>query len=140
MSTLGGTGETVFLERPGVRVTNARFIVGAQTYAMSAVGSVTFVEGKREVGFPLGVLIVGALITFVGLVTAGADGLGEGVPAIFVGLVVLGFGVPLYRRAKATHSVVLRTTAGEVRALESSDEDEIRTVVRALNDALVARG
>ena len=32
--------ETIFLDQPGVTVTNARFVVNGQTYAMSNVTSV----------------------------------------------------------------------------------------------------
>jgi hypothetical protein len=121
--------EQIFFEQANVKVTNARFIVNSQTYAMNGVTSV-----KSNVVPPSR---TGALIAIgVGLMMLFAA---EGAMKI-VGLAIAGAGAWFLSQQKSTHSVYLSSASGEVQALSNTDEDFINSVVHALNEALVHRG
>jgi hypothetical protein len=122
-------GEQVFFEERGVKVTNARFIVDAHTYAMNGVTSVksTIVPPDRG-KFVVGILI-GLAILFA------ASGAGR-----LLGLAVAGFCAWLLMQQKDTHAVMLSSASGEQQALSGTDADFIRGVIYALNEALIHRG
>jgi amino acid permease len=127
--------EKVFFNFDGVTVSNSRFIVRSQTYAMQSVTSVKpgIVEPKRGVailfmfiGF---LLLVGEMLA---LYTAGVL-LIAGVVAIIIGLIAWVLEKPKY-------SVILNTSAGEHHALISEKKQDIEHVLQALNQAIVSRG
>jgi uncharacterized membrane protein len=119
--------EKTFFDTGNVRVTNARFIVDGQTYAMNGVTSVKqAARHPSRVGPTLWALI-GLL-----LVVTGA--------AVVLGLILLvvallwGFG------QKPVWIVVLSSSSGEAQALTSQDRDYIDGVISALNESIVHRG
>ncbi len=119
--------EKVYLEEGGVTVTKARFIVPAQTHAMSGITSV-----KAAVDQPLkGPVILGG----IGLLMMFS---GE------VGMVIFGLlfivGAILWFIKGKKHIVVLSSASGEAKALSSSDSGFIGRIIAALNDAIVDRG
>lgn len=121
--------EQVFFEQDNVKVTNARFMVGAQTYAMHGVTSVkcdTVPPSRR-----------GALMTIaVGLLfLLFADGATK-----ILGVAIAGAGAWFLSQQKSMHSVYLSSASGEVQALSRTDETFISSVVHALNEALIHRG
>lgn len=119
--------EKVYFEEGGVSVTKARFIVPAQTYAMSGITSV-----KAAVDQPLkGPAIlggIGVLMMFSGEVGA-----------IIIGLLLIAGAVLWFIKGKK-HIVVLSSASGEAKALSSTNEGFIGRIIAALNDAIVARG
>lgn len=118
--------EKTFFEQGNVKVTNARFIVPSQTYAMSGITSVKFFTEKPSLLWP----IVAFLIALLAL--AGNGNIWSvGVP--------LAIGILLLLR-KATHHVVLSSASGETRALASKDKEFISNVISGLNEAIVSRG
>jgi len=121
--------EQIFFEQGSVKVTNARFVVDAQTYAMNGVTSV-----KSRVTPPVR---TGAFIAIgIGLlVLIGAEG-----GTKIVGLLIAGAGAWYLTQLKATHAVYLSSASGEVQALSGHDEGYINSVIHALNEALIHRG
>ena len=117
--------EKNFYENGNVSVSNSRFIVDGQTYAMSNVTSVKtgVVKAKK---YP------GILITLVGLLTLSANAM--------VGGLMIVIGIVVFILAKNKYSVVLSTSSGENQALTSNDKTYIEEIVSALNDAIVSRG
>lgn len=121
--------EKNFFENDVVKVTNARFIVNSETYAMNGVTSVkSHVIPANRIGAIIGI-IIGLTFLFVG----------EGGFRIFGIIIALIAGAILYNQ-KATHAVVLKSASGETQALSSQDKNYIDNVVSALNDALIHRG
>jgi hypothetical protein len=120
--------EKTFLSEGGVTVTNARFIVPAQTYAMSGVTSVESFEETPSRKGPIILIAIGLLAMFGGKDT------------IVVALLFLAGGIAWWFLAKAKYHVVLSSASGKATALSSSDRDWIARVVGALNDAIVHRG
>lgn len=119
--------EKVYFEEGSVTVTKARFIVPAQTYAMSGITSV-----KAAVDQPLkGPAIlggIGVLMMFSGEVGA-----------IIFGLLLIA-GAVLWFIKGVKHIVVLSSASGEAEAISNSNSGFIGRIIAALNEAIVDRG
>ena len=123
------SNETAFLEANGLTVTNSRFVVNGQTYAMSNVTSVKQgVTPASKVG-PIIMIIVGIMF-----MTGGEAG------PLLIGLAFIAGGIAWWIKAKPTYSVMLSTSAGEAQALASKDRAYIESVISALNQAIIHRG
>jgi hypothetical protein len=121
--------EREFLRQGGVVVTQARFIHGSQTFAMSNVTSVLSTKTDPSKG--------GAILLIVlGIVLIAA----HQAATIVIGLALAALGGWWLYSMKPTYNVVLRTASGESRAFSSKDRSLVERVVAAVNDAIVARG
>ena len=116
--------EKVYLKESNVTVTNARFVVSDQTYAMSGITSVKAAEKKPNVA---PALIVGGLGVF--MLFSGA------VEAKIIGLFLIGLAIAWMLQVK--HIVVLSSASGEVKAISSRYSDFIERIVAALNEAII---
>jgi hypothetical protein len=121
--------EQIFFDEGGIKVTNARFIVHSQTYAMNGVTSVKSSVTSPSRGGPIALIVVGLILLFAL----------EGASKI-IGLAVGGLGVWIFIQQKSTHAVFLSSASGEVQALTDQNENYINGVIQALNEALVHRG
>ncbi len=117
--------ETVVFEEANVKVTNARFIVDGQTYAMNGVTSVKQFEKKPARIAPI-------VVGIIGLATLGAS--------VIFGILILVAAAVIWMMQKARYSVLLQTSSGSSQALASPDRAYIARVVAALNDAIISRG
>ncbi len=124
------TEEKVFFEQGNIKVTNSRFIVPAQTYAMSGVTSVRTVYSQPLKG--------PAILGIFGAVCVGAIKDGE-YGAAFVGLICVAIAVVWFIKRKR-YTVVLSSASGETEALTSKDSSLVSRIVAALNDAIISRG
>lgn len=121
--------EQVFFEHGNVKVTNARFIVNAQTYAMNGVTSVKSAVVPPNRAAVLVLIGLGVLI-----LVAASGGMK------LLGVAMAAAGAWLFTQQKSTHSVYLSSASGEVQALSDTDATFIGSVVHALNEALIHRG
>ena len=120
---------TFYLDNRGVRVTNARLVVGQTTYAMA---NLTSVSTRTNYLWAVVALIVGLILVAVGLsLGLGAFGFLVVLPLLLVGA----FGV-----ARPTRHLRISTSAGEVSALSSSKKEYIEGVAHALQEAMIHRG
>ena len=126
--------EVTYYEGSSVRVTNARAILGAKTYAMANITSVAI--GKQSANRTPGVIIalIGLIIT--GIIAA-SDGGGGG---IAIGVIVLIVGIVVAVLAKNTYIVRIGSASGEADALVSTNKEYINKIVSAMNEAIVQRG
>jgi hypothetical protein len=120
--------EKSFFNEGGVSVSNSRFIVPGQTYAMSGI---TSVKSYRQDPSRKGPIILG----IVGLLALGGGG-----NAVFLGLLLIAGAVAWWFSQKPEFSVLLTSASGEAKALTNKDGQFITRVVNALNDAIVHRG
>lgn len=117
--------EKTFFEYGDVKVTNARFISGSQTYAMSNVTSVKAFEEKPK-------RFWGILALLFGLAMASTN--------TVVGLLIAGAAAFYLYRQKTVYHVMLATAGGETSALKTHQREYLDKVVAALNEAIVHRG
>lgn len=117
--------EKNILSENGVTVTNTRFIVPSQTYAMAGITSVKNFEERPKRLYPIGCGIMGLLFL-------------TGAPVFGVVLIVLA--VAWWIGQKTKYHVFLTTAGGEVKALSNHNGQFISRVIQSLNEAIVARG
>ncbi|MFB2653875.1 DUF6232 family protein [Shewanella seohaensis] len=120
--------EKTFFNKGNVMVTNSRFVVSGQTYAMSNVTSVKSGEipGSQALSLIIAVMSVPFFISGGG--------------SIFIGIALLAAAFFAATKVKSTYTVILNTSAGENKALSSKDKGYVSSIIRALNDAIVSRG
>jgi hypothetical protein len=118
--------ERIFFEYEDVKVTNARFVSGGQTYAMHNVTSVKPFEQKPS-------RLGGALVLLIGLALMMSASFMLGL------LITAGAAFYLYQQKPIFH-VLLSTSAGETTALRTYQRDYLNNVIAALNDAIISRG
>ena len=122
--------EKVFFEYDDVKVTNTRFINGANTYAMAGVTSIKLREKKPSMGDVLAFVVISlALMGFVDKEPVALF------PAI--GSAVLAFF--LYRKKKTLYAIILSTSGGESEGLLSNQIEYTKQLVDALNQAIIFR-
>ncbi|PTU70755.1 DUF6232 family protein [Chromobacterium haemolyticum] len=121
--------EQVFFNESGVSVSNSRFIVNGQTYAMNSVTSVKQGETKPESGPEYFIILISVLVVVFG------DSLWK-IGAALVCAAMIYF----IKSKKWTYSVVLNVSSGEMQALRSKDKEYIGKIIEALNQAIVSRG
>ena len=117
--------ETEFFRYEDVSVTNSRFIVASQTFAMSNITSVKASVDKPNRAGPIIFIVIGVLAL-------------AGKPEF--GLALMAIGVVWWFLQKTYYHVALTTAGGETKALTSTQREYIDKVVHALNDAIVHRG
>ena len=117
--------EKTFFEYDGVKVTNARFVAGWQTFEMSNVTSVNPVTmpSKRLWGYIL------LLLSLAGLMANP-----------FFGVPVTAIAIYVISKHKRTYHVMLRPSGGETKALTTQQKEYLDKVIAALNDAIIHRG
>lgn len=124
--------EQVFYDQGGIAVTNSRFIVHGQTYAMSGITSVKASQISPSKKEPVFCVLGGVIITLYNLnpVTFW----------MYLGIAILVVSIYWFKSLKPTYYVTLTTNAGETQAVQSKDFDVISNIVNALNSAIIERG
>jgi hypothetical protein len=148
--------ESIFFQSGDITVTNARFVVGAETFAIRDIASVEVVESdklvKRRPRNPLRGIVLMALQLlsgFFGLffIFAGAvcwysarlklwEAAGCGVVGVLM-IAVPGWPSANWKRA---FKIVLKTAGSEKTVYKSFDRDRVFRIVRALNESIMSRG
>jgi hypothetical protein len=121
--------ETVFFNQGGVSVSNARFIVHGQTYAMNGVTSVKQGVKHPSRGAPVVLGIVGLLLLLGGSTTS-----------VVWAVIILAIAALWWVKQKSEWIVVLNSSSGEAQALRSQDRSYIDGVIGALNQSIIHRG
>lgn len=135
--------EKTFFENGNVKVTSSRFIVGAQTFAMSSVNSVKVaVKNVTPSGGIFVVFgVVGILISLFSIAALMNGELGSLAVLIPAGA-LSALSLRKYIKIKAIYeySIVLTTSSGEAAALNSRDMGYIDKIEKALVECIVSRG
>lgn len=118
--------EKTFFEYDDVKITNTRFMIGSQTYAMSNITSVKAYEEKPKrtlgiIGLIAGIIIAVQIEPIAGAIIA------------FVSILLMFI-------QKTVYHVMLNTSGGETSALKTHQTEYLNKVVSALNEAIVHRG
>lgn len=120
--------EQTFLNESGDTVTNSRFIVPGETFAMSGVTSVKTREHKPSRIGPIIFILMG-LISFA-----------MGKDMIIGAFMFLSIGIAWWILHKPKYIVVLTTASREAPAFSNKNKDFIIRIEDSLNEAIVARG
>jgi hypothetical protein len=129
------TPETTYYQDGSITVTNARAVLGAKTFAMANITSVSMGEipANRKPG--IGVALFGLVIA--GCASSGGSGAGGGV--IF-GMLIIGVGIAIAAAVKDQYVVKIGSASGESNALMDKNREYIQKIVKAVNDAIIKRG
>jgi hypothetical protein len=125
-------------------VTKARLVVPGETYAMNGVISVKTAQTSEDEPLPIkeksialfkAWAILGTL--FIGAYLVGYNVLGA---CIIILLLLVSWSILASKKKIPKYSIILRTSSGEVKTLESQDSEFIQQVNQALSQAIIARG
>lgn len=121
-------GEKVFFSKGSVKVTDTRFIVSRQTFAMSGITSIKLDEDKPPRTIPFFFIITGVIGLF----------LGKTILPFGIAFIVLG--AAWYALQRSHYHVLLHSASGETKAFSSKNKKWVKNVVTALNDSIIYRG
>ncbi len=122
------TEEKVFYEDENVKVTQSRFTVGTETYAMRNISSVTNFEIENSKIVPW-IFIISGIISVFFIETI----------KWWNAVMVIG-GIIWAILITNDFAVKISTNAGEPNTLISEDKEYIQKVVDAINEAIIYRG
>lgn len=123
-----------YSDNGGVRVTSSRLIIGATTYAMLNITSVTCAaEPPSRIG-PLFFLIVGALVFFKGFSGHAEQSL------IVFGVFLLAVGGLWWKIQKTYYHLKISSASGEANAVTSTYKKRVESIIQAVNEAIIGRG
>lgn len=128
---MSSPGETTYYTNGRVTVTNARFVVDAETYAISGITSVKLGVKKPNRVWPLLLILVSFFVLTKGVNLATLS--------IVHWLIVLLPGVIWLACQRTYYTVTLASASGENRALTSRIQPFVREVVDAINQAIIQR-
>lgn len=122
------TSEKIFYQDESVKVTQSRFTVENETYAMRNISSVTNYEIKKSKIIPRIIMLIGIFLIFL-------------MEAFFIGgmMAIVGLVWQLLL-LKNDFAVKISTNAGEPNTLISKNKEYIQEVVDAINEAIIYRG
>ena len=123
--------EKIFFEYEDVKVTNARFINGANTYAMAGITSIKLREKKPSMTD----VVICILISLAALINALGGNYQMLVPALLMALLAF----YLYKKKQTIYAIILATSGGETEGLISNQKNYTTQVVNALNEAVIYR-
>ncbi len=134
--------EQVFMDQGGIKVTNARVIVDGDTYSLANVTSCKSRYTEHE-GIDKSKDRLKKLLLWGGIILGII--LGSAVKSFAFGAIIAVVGIVASFFIKSTfdyriYKVYFGSAAGEQEAISSQDENFIRQIVNAVNDAIVARG
>ncbi len=118
--------EQTFLNESGIKVTNSRFIVPGETYAMSGITSVKTMKRTPSRKGPIALVALGLIFLYFRIQN--------------VGFLLLIAGVLWWFLNKPKYAVLLHSASGEAEAFSSKDGPQVTRIIDALNNAIVARG
>lgn len=128
---MSSPSETTYYTNGRVTVTNARFVVDAETYAISGITSVKLGVKRPNRTWPLLLILAMFLIMTRGQNLAHLS--------IVHWLMVLAPGLIWLACQRTYYTVTLASASGENRALTSKIQPFVREVVDAINQAIIQR-
>lgn len=130
---MASTDPIIYRDDSGVMITASRAVLGATTYSVANITSVSVRRGKSHGGTKALLIIIG-LLFFSGGITAPAS-----VGSTIFGITLAAWSGVWIWKFPPKCFVHIASASGEVNAIESRSIDYIARVVRALNDAMSQR-
>ncbi|HTA27426.1 MAG TPA: DUF6232 family protein [Bacteroidia bacterium] len=124
--------EANYYSLDGVKITNTRFIVENTTYSVNGITSVrTSIISPNKTG-PIFAIVFGAILALLGYNSSSN--------ITTIGIILAIIGIVWLLSLKTWYDLRISTAAGETDAVTSKDEDYIRKIATALNQAIIYRG
>lgn len=139
--------EKILFERGVVRISTTRAVMGSSTYAIATLNRVSFHQLSKWTVLPVVALFLGvpalglAGISALMALSSNDRGASLGCVVFFGAVGAAAIGLALVKLLAAPrYAVALTTSSGDISAMETPDIELARSVVAALNEALVSRG
>jgi len=127
--------ERIILEEGEIKITNRRVVIGANTYALSDVISVRLTKDRSGIGCAIaGFIGVGLLLGLASLVSTIYNS-----EICLTGIISLGAAVVVALLAPPNYVLQIRSMSGKADILRSMDEDYLKRIVDAMNNAIIRR-
>lgn len=128
--------ERTILEEGDVKITNLRAVIGSNTYAMTDLISVRMTKDRTAIGCAIAAFVgVGILLGLFSLVSELYNS-----EYCLAGIISLGAAVVVALLAPPNYILQIKSMSGEAEILRSMDEDYLRRIVDAINNAMLRRG
>ena len=130
--------ERMILQEGNIQITDKRAVLGTKTYSMANITSVALAEDKPSLLLPI---IFGTLGAFSLAASVCVLVLGDSVSTVLVlGLISAGLAALLYfAKGGPKYIVRIGSASGEIDGLISRNRQQMERIVKAINDAIVAR-
>ena len=126
--------ETVYHQDQNVTITNARVVIGAKTYAMANITSVSMSMRPAQTGCATWTLVGGlAAALFFGWVSHWLTG-------VVIAVVTIAAAFYLAKQAKPSYLIRPGSASGETDVFASYSREYIQTLVDRINQAIIVRG
>ncbi len=136
--------EEALFQRGSVQVTKTRVITPVETYAVNGIISVKTGAADEEVSSPIKekMTVLFSFWGIIGSLLGGAYLIHQDVwGGVFFLILIFGSWFILVTKKKVLkYSVILKTSLGEIKALESEDLELVIKANQAINQAIIARG
>ena len=130
------TNETTIFEEGSVKITNHRAVINGITYMISNVKSISMVKTDRKKYAKF--IWAGSFLILIGFVVFVSSFSSDGGECLI--LVISAIGAFLVRNlTKTTYSLKIVSALGESNVSVVQDEEYIKKVVDAMNEAIVRR-
>jgi len=116
-----------------IKVTNARVIIGADTYQLTQINHVVMYKIPPKINWAIGLIVIGIICFFMS-VNYMNSGLG-----LVGALMAVGGILAIIFLLKPCFSVRFTTSSGQVDALRSKDQAFIGKIVSAINEAIASK-
>lgn len=127
--------ETTIYEDPQVKITNLRAVIEGKTYPIANITSVGATSQSPSGCLPGIGFLFGLMLFLFGI----AD-MRENIGSLIIGIMVAAPSAYVLIVAKPFYILQLATAAGEVKALQSKDQQYIAQITEALNQAIIQKG
>lgn len=133
------TEQTVF-DEGGVKITNLRAVIGAKTYSMSNITSVSLARQEPSGCLTFGLIVGGIFVALFSAYMIFNEPKGDWWGWLVGSILAISLGFFLRKSSRPIFIVQIGSASGEMKALTSYDEAYIRKIVAAMNEAIVRRG
>ncbi len=132
---MNDVGEITILEEADVKITTLRAVIGIKTYVLSDLISVRMTKESSMVGCLIAALFSGGLLLGLFSFVSATYNL-EYCSAAFI---ILAAALVVALLAQPNYILQIRSVSGKSDILQSMDEDYLRRIVDAIDEAMVVR-
>jgi hypothetical protein len=127
--------ERTILEEGDVKITNRRVVIGPNTYPLTDLISVGMTKDRTAIGCAIAAFVgVGILLGLFSLISEVYNS-----EYCLAGIISLGAAVVVALLAPPNYILQIRSMSGKAEILRSMDEDYLKRIVDAINNALIRR-